>query len=180
MSQPPAVTVGNTGTITFIRGTSAVAVAPNLTVSDASYANLLSATVTLSGGLLDAGSETLAANTAGTGITAAYNAASGVLSLSGSDTLAHYQQVLQSVTYVDTLKTTTNTGNRTLSFAVSDASNPSTPVTSNVAFDVAPQVVGVYVSGSAWTTAYYNTLAAAGVGDATLGYRTGRRRRAVD
>jgi hypothetical protein len=30
--------------------------------------------------------------------------------------------------------------------------------------------VGVYVSSSHWTPGYYNTLAAAGVGDATLGY----------
>ncbi|MGO9110801.1 MAG: dockerin type I domain-containing protein [Thermoguttaceae bacterium] len=168
--QPPLVVVGNAGAITFIRGSSAVAVAPYLTVTDPSYANLLSASVTLSGGPLDAGAETLAANTAGTSITAAYNSTSGVLTLSGSDTLAHYQQVLRSVTYVDTLKTTTNTANRALSFSISDASSVSTPVSSSVAFDVAPQIVGVYVSGSAWNSGLFNALAAAGAGNATLGY----------
>jgi hypothetical protein len=168
VAQPPVVTVGNAGAITFVRGGSAVVVAPNLTVSESSYADLLSATVTLSG-LLDTGSESLTANTAGTSITAGYVA--GVLTLSGSDTVAHYQQVLRSVTYVDTLKTTTNTGTpRTLSFAVSDASNSSTPVTGSVVFDVAPQVVGVYVSGSAWSSKLFNALAAAGVGNATLGF----------
>ncbi len=170
VAQPPVVAVGNAGAITFIRGGSAVAVAPHLTLADSSYTDLLSATVALSGGPLDAPCETLAADTAGTAITAAYNAAGGVLTLSGSDTLAHYQQVLQSVTYVDSLKTTTNTGSRTLSFSVSDASNPSTPVTGSVAFDVAPQVVGVCVSGSAWNSKLFNALAAAGVGSATLGF----------
>ncbi len=43
--------------------------------------------------------DTLAATTTGTSITASYNASTGVLSLSGSDTLAHYQQVLDSVSY---------------------------------------------------------------------------------
>ena len=35
-------------------------------------------------------------NTTGTSITASYNAATETLTLSGSDTLAHYQQVLDS------------------------------------------------------------------------------------
>ncbi len=43
--------------------------------------------------------DTLAATTSGTSITASYNASTGVLSLTGSDTLAHYQQVLDSVSY---------------------------------------------------------------------------------
>ena len=166
---PPVVTIGNFGATTFICGGTAVAVAPHLIVSDAGSANLLWATVSISGGPLDTGNEILAANTAGTAITAAYNSTSGVLTLSGSDTLANYQQVLQSVTYVDTLATTTNTGNRTLRFSVSDASNSSVLVNAAVAFDVAPQVVGVYVSGSAWSASYYTTLANAGVGS-SLGY----------
>ncbi len=40
----------------------------------------------------------------------------------GTDTLADYQQVLQSVTYVDTLSTTANLGNRTLNFSAGDGS----------------------------------------------------------
>ena len=41
----------------------------------------------------------------------------------------------------------------------------SAPISSTVAFDIAPTIVGVYVSGSAWNPAYYSTLAAAGVGN---------------
>ena len=78
--------------------------------------------------------------------------------------------MLRSVTYVDTLKNTTNLGNRTLNIVASDAASPSAPALATVAFDVAPQVVAVYVSGSAWKSAYLSTLAAAGVGGTTLGY----------
>ena len=67
-----------------------------------------SATVSITGGLLDG--DVLAATTAGTSITANYNAATGVLTLTGSDTLAHYQQVLDSVTYVSTSDNPTNFG----------------------------------------------------------------------
>ena len=74
----------------------------------------------------------LAATTAGTNITAAYNITTGILSLSGTDTLADYDQVLQSVTYVDTLTGTTNLGDRTLTFAVSDGILASAPVAETV------------------------------------------------
>ncbi len=45
--------------------------------------------------------ETLAANTAGTAITAVWNNGTATLTLTGADTLAHYQQVLRSVTYAN-------------------------------------------------------------------------------
>ncbi len=167
-NQPPALS-GNSSSVTFICGSTPLAVAPGLTISDTGSSYLSSATVSIAG-LADTNYETLAATTMGTNITASYNGATGVLTLSGSDTLAHYQQVLESVTYVDSLLGTTNLGNRTLSFSVTDANNlSSTAVSTTVAFDVAPTVTGVYVSGSSWVTAYYNTLTSAGVGS-SLGY----------
>ncbi len=45
--------------------------------------------------------DVLAANTAGTNITASY--AGGTLTLSGVDTVSHYEQVLQSITYDNTI-----------------------------------------------------------------------------
>ena len=74
----------------------------------------------------------LAATTAGTHITASYNSTAGILTLSGTDTLADYDQVLQSVTYVDTLATTTTLGDRTLMFAVSDGILASASATGTV------------------------------------------------
>ena len=60
--------------------------------------NLVSGTVSITSIRLFTG-DTLAATTTGTSITASYAASTGVLSLTGSDTLAHYQQVLDSVSY---------------------------------------------------------------------------------
>jgi hypothetical protein len=134
-AQPPMVSAGNAGAVTFVRGGRAVAVAPNLTVTDPDSTTLASAKVAISGGELDSGDEILAATTAGTKITASYNGA-GTLTLTGTDTLADYQQVLRSVTYVDTLSTTTNLGNRTLNITVNDGFLNSATVTATVAFEV--------------------------------------------
>ena len=95
-----------------------VALAPSATVSDVDNANLTSATVTLTN-LLDTGNESLAANVAGTSITGAFNSGTGVLTLSGSDTVAHYQQVLRSVTYANTSDTPDTTA-RSITWTVSD------------------------------------------------------------
>ena len=93
---------------------------------------LTSATVAINGGPPDAGAELLAATTAGTYITASYNSTAGILTLNGGDTLADYQKVLQSVTYADTLATTTNLGNRTLAFTVGDGILTSASATDTV------------------------------------------------
>ena len=92
----------------------------------------------------------LAATTAGTSITASYNAATGVLTLTGNDTLAHYQQVLDSVTYASTSDNPTNFGtetSRTISWVVNDgtlnSSTTQTTTLSIVAADDAPVLSNV-------------------------------------
>jgi hypothetical protein len=107
----------------FVQGSSAVTVAPNVTVTDTSSANLTSAVVTLTNrpnGAL----ESLDATVTGTGLTKAYDANTGRLTISGSATLATYQSVLQSVTYNNT-GTTSNidTSNRLIEFVISDGTN---------------------------------------------------------
>ena len=76
----------------------------------------------------------LAATTTGTSITASYNAATGVLSLSGTDTLAHYQAVLDSVTYSSSSQNPTNFGadtSRSISWVVNDGTLNSTLATTH-------------------------------------------------
>ena len=70
-------------------------------VTDADDTQLVSMTVTITN-LQDGALESLTANTAGTGITAAYDSGTGVLSLTGTDTVANYQQVLRTVAYNNT------------------------------------------------------------------------------
>ena len=81
---------------------------PAATVSDVDNQNLASATVSITSGFLTG--DTLAATTTGTSIAAAYSASTGVLSLTGSDTLAHYRQVLDSVSYSSSSQDPTNSG----------------------------------------------------------------------
>jgi hypothetical protein len=67
----------------------------------------------------------LAATTAGTNISASYNAASETLTLSGTDTLANYQGVLRSVTFASSSQDPTQSGadlTRTVSWIVNDGS----------------------------------------------------------
>ena len=99
-----------------------VTLSPGLTVSDVDSQTLASAMVSITGGTFYTG-DTLAANTTGTSISASYNAATGVLSLTGIDTVAHYQAVLESVTYNSISSDPTNSGtdnNRTISWVVND------------------------------------------------------------
>ncbi|MGB7323271.1 MAG: cadherin-like domain-containing protein, partial [Rubripirellula sp.] len=70
--------------------------------------------------LLDGTDESLSANTTGTSITASYDSGTGVLTLSGTDTVANYQQVLRTIQYNNTSEDPTTTS-RTIDFVASDA-----------------------------------------------------------
>jgi Domain of unknown function (DUF4347)/FG-GAP-like repeat len=123
---------------------STITLAPTVTVTDADDLKLASATVVVSGGTGD----TLATSTAGTNITASYNTSTETLTLSGSDTLADYQTVLDRVTFA-----TTSPGIRTVTWTLNDggASNAtSAPVTETVTFDT-PPTLGNVAGNAAWT-----------------------------
>jgi hypothetical protein len=92
----PTITTG--GSVSFTGGGSAVALDSTLTLSDPDSGGLLNGgTVSIAGFV---SGDILSADTTGLpSITTSYNAATGVLTLSGSDTLADYQAVLRSITY---------------------------------------------------------------------------------
>lgn len=117
---------------TYIEGGGAVSVVDSdATLTDADDANLQSLTVTITN-RQDGSSESLAAITTGTSITAAY--ASGVLTLSGSDTVANYQQVLRTITYNNSVNPATGTF-RAITFVASDGVTNSPVGTTNVAIE---------------------------------------------
>ena len=83
--------------VTFTEGGAAVVLGDSdLSVTDGDSANLATATLTITN-LLNAGQETLSVDTTGTSIMAVYTAPT--LTLTGSETLANYQQVLRTVRY---------------------------------------------------------------------------------
>ena len=117
-------------------------------------ANLASLTAAIVG--THAG-DTLTANTSGTSISASY--ASGTLSLTGSDTPAHYQTVLQTIKYgnsgapgVDTI---------TIDVTANDGSLNSTTAVSTI--NLTPQIdLDTVVAGTGFTTGWYNSGTNAG------------------
>lgn len=102
-----------------------VAVDAALNLSDVDDTNMAAASVTISPGSFVTG-DTLAVVTAGTSIVANYNALTGVLTLTGTDSTAHYQQVLRSLTFSSTSDDPTiNTTrpSRNLTYSVTDANS---------------------------------------------------------
>ena len=92
--------------------------------------NLASLTVTLAN-LLDGADEVLSADTTGTSISASYDSGTGILTLSGSDSVANYQQVLRTVSYDNTSETPTTTA-RTITFVANDGSGDGNVATTTV------------------------------------------------
>ncbi len=66
------------------------------------------------------------------GISGAWNAESGVLTLSGSASIAAYEAALESVTYQNTNAGEPNTGDRTVSWVINDGDVGSSAVTSTI------------------------------------------------
>src|SRR4029078_7416220 len=97
-----------------------VTIDAGLTASDVDNQNLASAKVSI--GNFFAGDQ-LSADTTGTSIVADYNATTGVLTLTGSDTIAHYNQVLDGITFASSSDNPTNFGtdtSRTFSWTGND------------------------------------------------------------
>ena len=104
-------------------------------MTDEDGTEISSATVTITN-LQDGVAEVLDADTTGTAITLSYDSAMGVLSLSGTDSVANFQQVLRTVTYENN-STTPDETDRVITFQVNDGTDDSGAATSVVS------VVGV-------------------------------------
>jgi hypothetical protein len=133
---PPTLTTG--GTVTYIQAGTPATLDSTLSLSDPDSGGLLTgATVQITSGLL--GGDTLSATTTGLpSITASYNSSTGELTLSGSDTLADYQAVLQSVTFSSTSGNPTSDGadpTRTVTWTINDGVSAN-PITQTSAIDV--------------------------------------------
>ncbi|HVW49858.1 MAG TPA: DUF4347 domain-containing protein [Trinickia sp.] len=160
MTAPPTITT-DSGSAVFTAGDNSastpVAIDPGLTVTDGSATTLASATVAITGAL-DSVHDVLAFTNDGStmgNITASYNGATGVMTLSSAGataTLAQWQSALQSVSYTDTA-VTPDTTTRTISFtAVDGAGNTSATATRTVSVTATDQTPIVTTTGG--TTNY--------------------------
>ena len=89
--------------LTYTENDPATAVTATLTASDVDNTNLTGATIQITGNYQN-GQDVLSFTNTGT-ITGNWNAATGTLTLSGSDTVANYEAALRSVKYANTSET---------------------------------------------------------------------------
>ena len=132
---------------TFRVGKSAVLIDSSLSITDPDNTDLTSASITISAGF----------NTGDTLIfvdqdliTASYDEEKGILTLSGMATKQQYETALESIKFSTT---STITGNRTISWVVSDGTNESAATTSTVAVatNSSPTVSGLQITANAIT-----------------------------
>ncbi|QDV46217.1 hypothetical protein Enr13x_61260 [Stieleria neptunia] len=116
-------------TFTEAGGAVAISDAADAIISDIDSPNLTQLTVTITN-LLDGANETLTADTSGTSITAVY--AAGTLTLSGTDTVANYQQVLRTIAY-NNASANPDATTRLIQFVTTDGGSNSNVATADVA-----------------------------------------------
>jgi hypothetical protein len=111
-------------TAVYNAGAAAVAISPGLTLSDQGSDTIAAASVSVTAGGFAGDGDLLSADVSGTSILASYDPAAEVLTLSGSDSAANYQRVLDSVAFRSALGDPT-AGNqhpfRTIAWQVTDA-----------------------------------------------------------
>jgi hypothetical protein len=137
-----------------------VAIAPDLVVADSAGLDIVSASVAITSGFL-AGDQL--SWTAQSGITGAYDAATGVLRFTGSASVADYQTLLEGVSYASNQLDPTSgasDGARAISFAVNDGLAPSNTLTDTLF--VSPTAPGLTLPATA-------PLFVAGSGPLSLG-----------
>ncbi|MFA4929017.1 MAG: tandem-95 repeat protein, partial [Patulibacter sp.] len=130
-SNDAPTTVAGGGSPTFAEGDAPVLVDPAIVVVDVDDADLTGASVTIGSGFVSTEDELDFDDTAT--ITGTYDAATGVLTLTGTDTVAAYQDALRSVTYVNLNGDDPSPTSREVAFTVSDAGLPSVPALTTVA-----------------------------------------------
>jgi len=143
VNQPPVLSGIETTTLAAL-GLQPNFVTATLAAADPDNANLTGATIQISGNYVSNQDQLVFTNTAT--ITGSWDASTGTLTLSGSDTVANYQTALQSVAYQNMQTSPDTSVTRTVSFQVTDGSlwsnaqSRSLTVTPNTA---PPTVTGV-------------------------------------
>ncbi len=131
VNDAPVAASGDTPT--YNEGGPAVVVSANLTLSDVDTANMTGAIITISDFI--AGDVLTFVNQ--NGISGVYDSGTGVLTLTGAASVANYQAALRSITYSGAADA--NVGGtdltRTVSFVVTDGTEPSAAVTATVTID---------------------------------------------
>jgi len=137
------VTAG--ATLSYTENGAAVVIDSTVTVSDVDNGNLTGATVSISANQTTG--DILGFTNQGT-ISGSYNSTTGVLTLTGTATVAQYQTALRSVTFRSTSDNpTVNGASRTISWTVTDGALTSTAATSTVNITAVNDAPAMYLAG---------------------------------
>ncbi|MBD2092918.1 calcium-binding protein [Microcoleus sp. FACHB-1515] len=144
LNSPPVIAPA-TGAITYAENAPAIAIAPNLTLTDSDSRTIDRATVRLN----DFNAEDVLSFTNQNGIAGSFS--NGVLTLSGTASIAQYQTALRSITY-RTLSDTPIETARAIEIVVNDGTRDSAPVTRSLT--IRPTNDAPIVTATAGNTAY--------------------------
>src|SRR5262249_44960410 len=128
-----APTLSNVADASFTEEGGPVTLSSAVSINDPDDLTLVGATVQITGGTFAADGDVLLA-TGTASIAVNYNSTSETLTLTGTDTLAHYQTVLDSVTF-NAGENPTNFGSdptRTVAWTVNDGNASTTPMTPTI------------------------------------------------
>jgi autotransporter passenger strand-loop-strand repeat protein len=128
----PAFLSGGGDDVIYEPTGASVAIDPGIHVIDGASATLAGATVSIGTGFLAGDTLSFAAQT---GIAGSYDATAGVLTLTGSASLAAYQAALQSVAFSSTSGNPSNAGtdlSRTVDFTVTDGTASSNTISNTI------------------------------------------------
>jgi len=130
-----SLAVPSTAAYTYTESPPLEQIATSVTLTEVNAFTLIRASVTITGGTFPGDGDVISANTTGVAITAIYHSANEQLLLTGTDTLADYRAVLQSVAFATTSPNPTDSGahpTRTVTWVAYDGLNSSTPATTSV------------------------------------------------
>ena len=116
--------------LAYSEGQAATIITGLTTVADVDNTTLTGATISISAGYLN--TEDVLAFTNTPNITGTWNATTGILTLTGTTTLANYQSAIRSITYQNTNNNNPSTTTRTVSFQVNDGAALSNIVVRNI------------------------------------------------
>jgi len=119
-----APVVAGSSSLGYTENDAATIIDGSISVSDLNDTNIESATITISANYIT-GQDVLAFTDTGN-ITGSFNATTGVLTLTGTDTVANYQAALRAVTYRNT-SDNPSTAARTVSFVVNYGDDVNSP-----------------------------------------------------
>ncbi len=116
--------------LAYSEGQAAAVITGLTTVTDVDDPTLTGASVWISAGYLN--TEDVLAFTNAFSITGSWSATTGILTLTGTTTLANYQSAIRSITYQNTNNNNPSTTTRTVSFQVNDGAALSNIVVRNI------------------------------------------------